>query len=42
MTKRLDGSYILSGKAENFVAGWCADIAYTRLMWLAIEIMMDI
>ncbi|HEG0497535.1 TPA: hypothetical protein SB541_001506 [Campylobacter jejuni] len=30
MTKRLDGSYILSGKAENFVAGWYADIAYTR------------
>ncbi|EPO4938997.1 hypothetical protein ACUA12_001717, partial [Campylobacter jejuni] len=31
MTKRLDGSYILSGKAENFVAGWYADIAYTRV-----------
>lgn len=30
MTKRLDGSYILNGKAENFVAGWYADIAYTR------------
>ncbi|EDP5498116.1 hypothetical protein GI145_07485 [Campylobacter jejuni] len=30
MTKRLDGLYILSGKAENFVAGWYADIAYTR------------
>lgn len=30
MTKRLDGSYILSGKAENFVSGWYADIAYTR------------
>ncbi|EFU7412333.1 TPA: hypothetical protein R4L32_001633 [Campylobacter jejuni] len=26
MTKRLDGSYILSGKVENFVAGWYADI----------------
>lgn len=30
MKKRADGSYILSGKAENFVAGWYADIAYTR------------
>lgn len=30
MTKRLDGSYILSGKAEKFIAGWYADIAYTR------------
>ena len=30
LKKRADGSYILSGKAENFVAGWYADIAYTR------------
>lgn len=30
LTQRADGSYILSGKAENFVAGWYADIAYTR------------
>lgn len=30
MTKRLDGSYILSGKAEKFIAGWYADIAYAR------------
>lgn len=30
LKKRADGSYILSGRAENFVAGWYADIAYTR------------
>lgn len=30
LKKRADDSYILSGKAENFVAGWYADIAYTR------------
>lgn len=30
MKKRADGSYILSGKAENFVSGWYADIAYAR------------
>lgn len=30
LKQRADGSYILSGKAENFVAGWYADIAYTR------------
>lgn len=30
LKKRADGSYILSGKAENFVAGWYADITYTR------------
>ncbi|TKX29336.1 hypothetical protein CQA38_04435 [Campylobacter sp. MIT 12-5580] len=30
LTRRNDGSYILSGKAENFIAGWYADIAYTR------------
>ncbi|NDJ26474.1 hypothetical protein DMB95_00665 [Campylobacter sp. MIT 12-8780] len=30
LTRRNDGSYILSGKAENFIAGWYADIAYAR------------
>lgn len=30
LKQRADGSYILSAKAENFVAGWYADIAYTR------------
>ena len=30
LKQRADGSFILSGKAENFVAGWYADIAYTR------------
>ena len=30
LKQRADGSFILSGKAENFVAGWYADIAYAR------------
>ncbi|KAA6224609.1 MULTISPECIES: hypothetical protein [unclassified Campylobacter] len=28
--QRSDGSYILTGKAESFVSGWYADIAYQR------------
>ncbi|MCH5336251.1 MAG: hypothetical protein J1D99_02410 [Campylobacter sp.] len=28
--QRKDGSYILNGKAENFVSGWYGDIAYQR------------
>lgn len=30
LQRRNDGSYVLSGKAESFIAGWYADIAYTR------------
>lgn len=30
LSRRYDGSYILSGKAESFVSSWYADIAYTR------------
>ncbi|TQR30996.1 hypothetical protein DMB92_07175 [Campylobacter sp. MIT 99-7217] len=30
LKRRHDGSYVLNGKAESFVSGWYADIAYTR------------